>query len=52
MRGVLATGKHFVGYAVTEGGQNMSATAVSARELYDVHARPFEAAFRLAGWRR
>lgn len=48
-KGVLATAKHFVGYAVTEGGQNMAATAVGARELYDVHARPFEAAFRLAG---
>jgi beta-glucosidase len=47
--GVLATAKHFLGYAVTEGGQNMAATAVGARELYDVHARPFEAAFRLAG---
>ena len=48
-KGVAATAKHFVGYAVTEGGQNMAATAVGARELYDVHARPFEAAFRLAG---
>jgi len=47
--GVLATAKHFLGYAVTEGGQNMAATAVGARELYDVHARPFEAAIRLAG---
>ena len=47
-KGVLATAKHFVGYAVTEGGQNMAATAVGPRELYDVHARPFEAAFRLA----
>ena len=48
-QGVLATAKHFVGYAVTEGGQNMAATAVGPRELYDVHARPFEAAIRLAG---
>ena len=48
--GVQATGKHFLGYAVTEGGQNMAATAVLPRELYDVHARPFEAAFRLAGF--
>ena len=48
-KGVLATAKHFLGYAVTEGGQNMAATAVGARELYDVHARPFEAAIRLAG---
>ena len=48
-KGVLATAKHFLGYAVTEGGQNMAATAVGPRELYDVYARPFEAAFRLAG---
>jgi beta-xylosidase len=48
-QGVAATAKHFVGYAVTEGGQNMAATAIGARELYDVHARPFEAAIRLAG---
>jgi beta-xylosidase len=48
-KGVLATAKHFVGYAVTEGGQNMAATAVGPRELYDAHARPFEAAIRLAG---
>ncbi|MGX9885544.1 beta-glucosidase [Streptomyces sp. NPDC002276] len=47
--GVLATAKHFLGYAVTEGGQNMAATAVGARELYEVHARPFEAAIQLAG---
>ncbi len=47
--GVLASAKHFLGYGVTEAGQNMAATAVSARELYDVYARPFEAAIRLAG---
>jgi beta-xylosidase len=46
--GVQATGKHFLGYAVTEGGQNMAATAVLPRELYDVYGRPFEAAIRLA----
>jgi beta-xylosidase len=47
--GVLASAKHFLGYAVTEAGQNMAATAVGARELYDVYGRPFEAAIRLAG---
>jgi beta-glucosidase len=47
--GVIPSAKHFLGYAVTEGGQNMAATAVGARELYDVYARPFEAAIRLAG---
>jgi beta-xylosidase len=48
-KGVLATAKHFLGYAVTEGGQNMAATAVGARELYDVHARPFERERRRPG---
>jgi beta-glucosidase len=47
--GVLVCAKHFLGYAVTDAGQNMAATAVGPRELYDVHARPFEAAIRLAG---
>ena len=47
--GVLASAKHFIGYAVTEAGQNMAATAIGPRELYDVYARPFEAAIRLAG---
>jgi beta-glucosidase len=47
--GVIPSAKHFLGYAVTEGGQNLAATAIGARELYDVYARPFEAAIRLAG---
>ncbi|MBV9380024.1 MAG: glycoside hydrolase family 3 C-terminal domain-containing protein [Streptosporangiaceae bacterium] len=47
--GVIPSAKHFLGYAVTEGGQNMAATAVGPRELRDVYARPFEAAIRLAG---
>ena len=48
-RGVAATGKHFLGYALTEGGQNMAATHAGPRELYDVYATPFEAAVKLAG---
>jgi beta-glucosidase len=47
--GVIACAKHFLGYSATEAGQNMAATAVGPRELYDVYARPFEAAIRLAG---
>jgi beta-glucosidase len=46
--GVLATAKHFIGYAMTEGGQNMAAIAIGPRELYDTYGRPFEAAIRLA----
>jgi beta-xylosidase len=47
--GVVATAKHFLGYATTEGGQNTSATTVGPRELRDVYAAPFEAAIRDAG---
>lgn len=47
--GALATGKHFLGFGMTDGGQHMAATAVSGRELREVYARPFEAAIRHAG---
>jgi beta-xylosidase len=47
--GVICCAKHFIGYAQTEGGQNMAAIVVGPRELYDVYCRPFEAAIRLAG---
>jgi beta-xylosidase len=47
--GIIATAKHFVGYSMTEGGQNMAATQLGPRELRDVYAAPFEAAIRLAG---
>jgi beta-glucosidase len=47
--GILVCAKHFLGYAVTDAGQNMAATAVGPRDLYDVYARPFEAAIRMAG---
>ncbi len=47
--GVMATAKHFLGYGVTEAGQNMAATMVGDRELYEVYARSFEAAIRKAG---
>ncbi|WP_432968774.1 glycoside hydrolase family 3 N-terminal domain-containing protein [Dactylosporangium sp. CA-233914] len=46
--GAKATAKHFLGYSMTEAGQNMAATAMGPRELYDVHATPFEAAIRMA----
>jgi len=47
--GVIATAKHFLGYAMTEGGQNMAATHAGPRELRDVHSATFEAAIRQAG---
>lgn len=47
--GVIATGKHFLGYGLTEGGLNAAVTHLGDRELYEAFARPFEAAIRDAG---
>ena len=49
--GMIATGKHFLGYAVTAGGVNQSAFEAGARWTRDVFAYPFEAAIQLAGLR-
>ena len=49
--GVMATGKHFLGYAVPPGGLNTSAFEAGARRTRDLFAYPFEAAIRLAGLR-
>lgn len=48
-QGVSCIGKHFLGYAVTQGGLNTSAFRMGKRELYEVFATPFEAADKLAG---
>lgn len=47
--GVVATGKHFVGYSVSEGGLNWAPPHIAARELREVYLFPFEAAIREAG---
>lgn len=47
--GVIATGKHFVGYGMTEGGMNWSPAHLTLRELRDTYLVPFEAAVREAG---
>ncbi|WP_223694855.1 glycoside hydrolase family 3 N-terminal domain-containing protein [Leifsonia poae] len=47
--GALATGKHFLGFGMTDGGQHMASTTVGGREVREVYARPFEAAIREAG---
>jgi beta-glucosidase len=49
--GVMATGKHFLGYAVPVGGLNTSAFEAGARQTRDLFGYPFEAAIRLAGLR-
>jgi beta-glucosidase len=47
--GVVATGKHFLGYAMSEGGRNWNPVHLGPRELREVYAEPFAAAIRDAG---
>jgi beta-glucosidase len=48
-QGVAATGKHFLGYAMSEGGLNHAPVHLGARELREVYAEPFRAAIAEAG---
>ncbi len=48
-QGVIATGKHFLGYAMSEGGRNWGPVHFGPRELREVYAEPFAAAIRDAG---
>jgi beta-glucosidase len=45
---VLATGKHFLGYGLPEGGMNQAPVHLGPRELREVFAEPFAAAIREA----
>jgi len=47
--GVAATGKHFLGYALSEGGRNWGPVQCGPRELREVFAEPFAAVIRDAG---
>lgn len=47
--GVVATGKHFLGYAMSAGGRNWGPVQLGPRELREVYAEPFAAAIRDAG---
>jgi len=46
--GVVATAKHFLAYAMSEGGRNWGPVHLGARELREVYAEPFAAAIREA----
>ncbi len=48
-RGIVATGKHFVGYGASEGGMNWAPSHISQRELEETYLYPFEAAVREGG---
>ncbi|MFJ3778969.1 glycoside hydrolase family 3 N-terminal domain-containing protein [Streptomyces sp. NPDC090075] len=47
--GVLATGKHFLGYGNSEGGLNQAVTQLGRRALVDEYAEPFRRAIAEAG---
>jgi beta-glucosidase len=47
--GVAATAKHFLGYAMSEGGRNWAPVQLGPRELREVYAEPFAAVIRNAG---
>ncbi|MFG2971113.1 glycoside hydrolase family 3 N-terminal domain-containing protein [Streptomyces sp. NPDC048288] len=47
--GVIATAKHFLGYAASLGGRNQASVDLGPRRLRDLYAYPFEAAIHLAG---
>jgi beta-glucosidase len=47
--GVLATGKHFAGHGMTEGGLNMARNIITGRELREVYCKPFQAAISRCG---
>jgi len=47
--GVAATGKHFLGYAMSEGALNHAPVHLGPRELREVYAEPFRAAIAEAG---
>jgi beta-glucosidase len=46
--GIIATGKHFVGYSMSEGGMNWAPAHLGWRELREVYLYPFEAVVREA----
>lgn len=50
-KGVIATLKHFAGYAASVGGRNHAPVSIGPRELADVVLPPFEMAIRLGGAR-
>src|SRR6266581_1351750 len=47
--GVAATAKHFLGYAMSEGGRNWGPVQCGPRELREVYAEPFTTVIRNAG---
>jgi beta-glucosidase len=47
--GVMATGKHFIGHSLSQGGLNCGPVHMGMRDIYDIYLAPFQAAIRDAG---
>jgi beta-glucosidase len=47
--GIMATGKHFVGHSLSQGGLNCGPVQMGPHELWNVFLAPFQAAIRDAG---
>jgi len=45
-QGVMATGKHFIGHSLSQGGLNCAPVNIGQRELWDTFLAPFQAAIR------
>lgn len=45
-KGIMATGKHFIGHSLSQGGLNCAPVQVGQRELWDTFIAPFQAAIR------
>ncbi len=48
-RGVMATGKHFIGHSLSLGGLNCAPSLIGKNDLYNVMLMPFQAAIQQAG---
>jgi len=44
--GVMATGKHFIGHSLSQGGLNCAPVHAGMQEIHDVYLAPFQAAIR------
>ncbi|MBI5353821.1 MAG: glycoside hydrolase family 3 C-terminal domain-containing protein [Chloroflexi bacterium] len=44
--GVMATGKHFIGHSLSQGGLNCGPVHMGMRDVYDIYLAPFQAAIR------
>lgn len=47
--GVMATGKHFFGHSLSQGGLNCGPVHMGMRDAFDIYLAPFQSAIRQAG---